>query len=262
MKQIAALFLVIALMLALVPAAMADQWYDYCYCNVCGRATRCVFCLDDVYEDAFEDYHYHYHSDCAMCQSCGNYIYNFDESYGEYHSYVNGYCVCGHRSGRSDPYSDCSKKVFICSNAAKVRSEPGPNGSLYTTARYGDMFEYVGTVEYGYDGDPWLEVRYNGMTAYIPGGTRNSQFWLNRRACEIRYYKNTKSLRVTGDTHMVKSPDEWYGDNKTGAVDVRSGDRFTCYGEIEDELYPSRVWYLVKYSGAWFFVPSGKASVN
>lgn len=261
MKRIAALILLAAMILTAIPAAMADQWYDYCYCDVCRRTTRCIFCLEDVYEDAFDDYHYHYHSDCAMCQSCGNYIYNYDESYGEYHSYVNGYCVCGHRSGQSNPVGGYTRRLFVCSDSVRVRSQPG-GGTQYATASYGDMFEYVRTVEYGNDGDPWFEVRYNGGTAYIPGGTRNSQFWLFRRACEIRYYNSTKTLRVTTDTHMVKSPDEYYGDNKIGSVEVRRGDYFTCYGEIEDELYPSRVWYLVKYNGGWFFVPAGKASVD
>lgn len=261
MKRIAALILLAAMILTAIPAAMADTWYSSTYCPYCGCTRQFYYNSSEGYTDC-GDYHYFGRFDYAQCLSCGNFLYdNSYTYYAEDHDYWNGVCeLCGH-VGSSNPVGGYTRKLFVCSDSVRVRSQPG-GGTQYTTAGYGDMFEYVRTVEYGNDGDPWFEVRYNGGTAYIPGGTRNSQFWLFRRACEIRYYNSTKTLRVTTDTHMVKSPDEYYGDNKIGSVEVRRGDYFTCYGEIEDELYPSRVWYLVKYNGGWFFVPAGKASVD
>lgn len=261
MKRIAAIIVLTALLLALIPAAMADQWYTYYYCPDCGCNRQCSCTLNDTYVADGDTYHLVFHDDSSHCMYCGCAIYDYSDYYAEYHNYWNGTCEqCGYR-GSSNPVGGYTRKLFVCSDSVRVRSQPG-GGTQYATASYGDMFEYVRTVEYGNDGDPWFEVRYNGGTAYIPGGTRNSQFWLFRRACEIRYYNSTKTLKVTTDTHMVKSPDEYYGDNKIGSVEVRRGDYFTCYGEIEDELYPSRVWYLVKYNGGWFFVPAGKASVD
>lgn len=159
------------------------------------------------------------------------------------------------------PQTSVRKKVFICTKSVKLRSQPG-GGSQYGTADYGEMFDYVRTIRNGNDGDPWFEVKYGNGTAYIAGGTVGSQFWNLRRSCEINYYSSAKKLKITGSTYLVKNPDQYAGDNKKDAISASRGDNYQCFGEVVDELFPSRVWYLVKYSGNWYFVPKNSASVN
>lgn len=266
MKRLFSVLVLMIMITALVPAALADpysEWYSTYFCYNCNCNRRCIcgygdFCLD---YDNSDEYHDFYHTDCAQCQTCGNYIYCNDYSCFENHHYYNGVCTdCGHRrTGSGGGYTE---KVFVCSDSVKLRTNAG-GGTVMDSAKYGEMFEYRNTVARGNDGDPWFEIRFhNGVQAYVAGGTVNSEWWLLRRTCTIRYYNSPRNLRITDSTHLVKAPDYYSGDNVNKSVYASSGSSFTCYGETFDNVFNGKEWYLVKYSGSWYFVPTSDARLN
>lgn len=257
MKRIFA-FAVLAVMLAAMVPAVAETRTENHYCRVCGTITSFAVCNDYHYESADASNHIFYMQDNAVCTVCGNVLYNADwPPYMEPHNFVNDECViCGYSRDNS------KKLVFVCSDSVKVRSQPG-GGAQLAVVKYGSTFDFVELIPVGNDGDPWFHVIWNGQDGYIAGGTlmSNGSFWSYRRACRIKYYGNTKVLSATKSTYLVKNPDAYTGDNKKDAVAVAAGFRCTCYGEVVDELFPNKIWYLVKYDGAWFFVPASDANV-
>lgn len=257
MKRICALLILAVMITALVPA-LADTRYESHYCRVCGTVNNFAVCDDWRYEPLDANNHAFYRQDNAKCTVCGMELYNADwPPYMEPHNFVNDVCTaCGYDRDNS------KRLVFICSDSARVRSEPG-GGTIYKTARFGETYTYTNLIVSGNDGDPWFEVMYNGMPAYIPAGTLMSSgsFWSYRRACRIKYYTDTKYLVITEDTNLVKCPDSCTGENEKTAVEVFSGWGMDCYGEVVDELFPGRVWYLVKFDNAWYFVPKGASGI-
>lgn len=257
MKRICAL-LILAVMLAAMVPAMADTKYENHYCRVCGTITGFAVCTDYRYESADANSHIFYMQDNARCTECGSVLYNADwPPYTEPHNFVNDVCTaCGYDRDNSQ------RLVFICSDSVKVRSEPG-GGTTYKTATYGSTFPFIEFIESGNDGDPWFHVKYNGMDAYIAAGTLMSSrsFWSFRRACRVKYYAEKKYVSITGDTYLVKCPDAYSGSNVKDAVEAFPGWNLECYGEVVDDLFPGRVWYLVKYGTAWYFIPKGDASI-
>lgn len=260
MKRLTAILTLTVMVMILVPASAAS-WYGNEYCSYCGRQTYVHYCNDLLVQYVDDEYHYVYQNDCAVCTTCGNYIYCNDYDCYERHYFVNGYCtLCNCRDPRAN--AGFTKKVFVCSDSVKLRNQPS-GGSTLDSASYGTMFEYAGTIPYGNDGDPWFDIRFQGgVPAYVAAGTINSEFWIFRRTCVVKYYDSAKTLRITDSTHLVKCPDSYSEYNEPGSKEAFYGQTFTCYGETLDEFFPNRVWYLVKSDGAWFFVPAGDAKIN